>query len=350
MDTVPETIGAITPQRRKWLRQIGLMLLALLDVYAIAVLVPMIGWLLLGANSGWLVQMFTSTLPGVLLPAPIVLLIALIVRRRRLIVLSVIPALLMIVGYGGQFIPRGGTVPANTIELTVLTFNTKAVADNFDEMVAIIREADADIVLLQEFSEPAAEYFATVFADEYPYQSAHVSGVSVVGKGILSRYPLEDEEIGPNPSIPQYQRVVIRPGDAAVIVYNVHLPPPHWGLNFNAIGRNQAMTAVLARAADDTGAVIFGGDFNMSDQTDDYGRMAAYYGDSFREVGYGLGLSWPDFGQTATLLGLFPPIIRIDYVFHSASVQAVEAWVGHRSGGSDHRPLFVRLAMPRGGG
>ncbi len=350
METITEVAKSSEPPRRKWLRQIGLMCLALLDVYAIAVLVPIIGWLLLGANSGWLAQMFTSTLPGVLLPAPFVLLIALIVRRRRLLALSAIPALLLLVGYGAQFLPRGGTVPAHTVELTVLTFNTKAVADNFDEMVAIIREADADIVLLQEYSEPAAAYFAAVFADDYPYQSAHVSGLSVVGKGILSRYPLEGEEIGPNPSIPQYQRVVIRPGDAAVSVYNVHLPPPHWGFNFNTTGRNQATTAVLARAADDTGALILGGDFNMSDQTDDYGRMAAVYGDSFREVGFGLGLSWPDFGTTGTLLALFPPIIRIDYVFHSASVQAVEAWVGHRSGGSDHRPLFVRLAIPRGGG
>ncbi len=39
------------------------------------------------------------------------------------------------------------------------------------------------------------------------------------------------------------------------------------------------------------------------------------------------------------------PLARIDYVFHSEGLRAVEAHVWPTSGYSDHHPLFVQLAI-----
>jgi endonuclease/exonuclease/phosphatase (EEP) superfamily protein YafD len=37
--------------------------------------------------------------------------------------------------------------------------------------------------------------------------------------------------------------------------------------------------------------------------------------------------------------------VRLDYVFHNAHVRPLEARVWPDAGGSDHRPVLVRLAL-----
>jgi len=40
-----------------------------------------------------------------------------------------------------------------------------------------------------------------------------------------------------------------------------------------------------------------------------------------------------------------PSLVRIDYVFHSDKFTAINADVLRSTGGSDHRPLVVTLAL-----
>jgi endonuclease/exonuclease/phosphatase (EEP) superfamily protein YafD len=40
-----------------------------------------------------------------------------------------------------------------------------------------------------------------------------------------------------------------------------------------------------------------------------------------------------------------PLYTRLDYIFHSDSLIAMEALVWHTSGGSDHRPVYARFAF-----
>ena len=93
------------------------------------------------------------------------------------------------------------------------------------------------------------------------------------------------------------------------------------------------------------------GDFNMTDQSDDYWRIAARYRDTYREVGWGMGFTFPDFSMVRaipgrlSMLNFIRPMARIDYVFHNDDFQAVEAHVWPSSGGSDHRPLYAVLAL-----
>ncbi len=42
-----------------------------------------------------------------------------------------------------------------------------------------------------------------------------------------------------------------------------------------------------------------------------------------------------------------PLLLRLDYVFHNDAFQPLEARVWPESGGSDHHPLYVRLALRR---
>jgi endonuclease/exonuclease/phosphatase (EEP) superfamily protein YafD len=78
-------------------------------------------------------------------------------------------------------------------------------------------------------------------------------------------------------------------------------------------------------------------DCNLTDTSQAYARLATFMSDSFREAGWGFGHS--SFSRR-------PPFQaqRLDYVWHSDRLVALEAFVGPE-GGSDHRPVVARLAL-----
>jgi endonuclease/exonuclease/phosphatase (EEP) superfamily protein YafD len=81
-------------------------------------------------------------------------------------------------------------------------------------------------------------------------------------------------------------------------------------------------------------------DCNLTDTSQAYAQLAAFLVDSFREAGWGFGHS--SFGRRPPFLGQ-----RLDYIWHSDRLTAIEARVGP-DGGSDHRPVVVKLALRTG--
>lgn len=109
---------------------------------------------------------------------------------------------------------------------------------------------------------------------------------------------------------------------------------------------------MLDRVAHDSGPVIIVGDFNMSDQSNDYQRITTSLRDTYREIGWGLGFTFPDFSYSNAMpvelhTSFLPlrPVVRLDYVFHNDDLQAVAVKVLPTSGGSDHRPVLAQLAL-----
>jgi endonuclease/exonuclease/phosphatase (EEP) superfamily protein YafD len=105
--------------------------------------------------------------------------------------------------------------------------------------------------------------------------------------------------------------------------------------------RNRQIARLLEILEAETYPFIVAGDFNTSDQAVIYGELAGYMRDSFREAGWGLGGSWP-VSQSRGLPAFIPPLVRIDYIWHSDHFRAVEALQGPPRG-SDHLPLLVTL-------
>ena len=83
----------------------------------------------------------------------------------------------------------------------------------------------------------------------------------------------------------------------------------------------------------------------MTDMTEDYSRVARSYADTYREVGWGLGLTFPAKDIHFFVFDVPIRIARLDYVFHSEQFRAISARVWPTSGGSDHRPLYAELAL-----
>jgi vancomycin resistance protein VanJ len=172
---------------------------------------------------------------------------------------------------------------------------------------------------------------------------------------MLSRYPLTADEYWRTVSVPQsmgHQRVEIDVDSVRFTLYNVHpIHPAMTGRLFDPIPRALEITELMARAGEDDGTVVLMGDFNLTDLSEDYAHITARYGDTYWEVGWGMGFTFPDFSQPQALprflsnTTALPPFIRLDYIFHNKGVQPLEAQVWPDAAGSDHRPLYARLAL-----
>jgi endonuclease/exonuclease/phosphatase (EEP) superfamily protein YafD len=159
---------------------------------------------------------------------------------------------------------------------------------------------------------------------------------------------------------PVPQRIVIDVEGQPVAIYNAHMawpvsrphiPLPRFMNNFyitTATGfddrvRNTQIRRLLERLQTEEIPFIVGGDFNTSDYSLMHAEMSRTMTDSFIEAGYGLGGSWPN-SAARGLPSFLPPLIRIDYIWHSDEFQAVRAVQGPRLG-SDHIPLVADLVL-----
>ncbi|MBL8161208.1 MAG: endonuclease/exonuclease/phosphatase family protein [Anaerolineae bacterium] len=300
------------------------------------------------------VALLNNNLHLLLFPALILLPLCLLLRLRRVALLYALPVGFFAWNFAPYFLPHTlPSLPPDTQQISILTYNLQAEEALLDPMAAVIREADTEIVALQEMSGAAARHFERSLADAYPYRVFYPepAGGAYHGRGLLSRYPLIENHFWPvtYPIPVRLQRAVLDVNGTPVTLFNFHAPPtqPIYGGGNDPRPRAQQINDLLALAADADGALLLTGDFNTSDLDESYAAITARYRDAFREVGWGFGFTNPDWQHDNPRRGAswVPMYQRIDYVFYSAHFAAVEARVWSSSGGSDHRPLWVRLGL-----
>jgi endonuclease/exonuclease/phosphatase (EEP) superfamily protein YafD len=315
------------------------------------------GWLYAGLSLLYIVGRFTvgeqwtfievgdSLTPAILLPVCVLLPLVLLQKRWRLAAV-LLPALVMlVVHYAPFFLPDEKSVPDDALRLRILTFNIGSRVDDYPRMMALIRSVDADIVAVQELlSAPAAELSAGL-SDVYPYRALNPIDIFAGGVGIFSRYPVSDDRYLSDMSLGGQRTRIALSDMQAITLMNVHPVSPRIIGGYNSSRRSTEIDFLLGVAAQENNPVLLTGDFNLTDLTDDYGKIAPFYGDAFKDAGTGFGTTFPNLGKFARPLGLVPPLIRIDYVFFSAEWIAIDAHVLPDSAGSDHYPLFAELAL-----
>ncbi len=324
------------------------LLVVLIDLYSISVIVLLVLRLLFG-EQWWIVGLFNSLQPIALLPAPFLLIIALPLRKIRLIAQLLPTVAVLVMAYGALFVPRSQAIPPEADTVTVMTYNVLADISPSADIIDVIRDTTPDIIALQEYSANAAAVVSEELASTYPHQSARSD--ATVSQGILSRYPIVSERFWTVGGRPGYQRITVNRNGERLVVYNIHTPPPRL-IPFDARGRRSGIDDLLARLVSERNPTVVLGDFNMTDQSTDYRRLAARYPDAYREVGYGFGNTFPNFGQIDTTqrdvlapLPWIPPLLRIDYAFHNEGLRALSAEVWPQTGGSDHHPLLVTFEV-----
>lgn len=320
------------------------LVMAAINLYGAGVALYLLLRLLTGEYL-WPVALANAFTPWLLMPGFLVLAAAVLLRDRLAAALGAIPALAFIWLYGGLLIPPAGVASAEQdTRLRVMVYNVAYHSADPDQLIDAVLSQQADIVGFNELGVGQAEFLDAALADTYPYRVFYPDGVR--GKGLVSKYPII-EDSGPLSfnTFMTHQFTTIDVNGQSMRVLIAHPPRPvmRGGYYRYPDGVMADFERLIAEAT--TGApTILMGDFNSTDQTTQYGLLIdAGLSDSFREVGWGLGLTYPERGLAAGSLDL-PRAVRIDYIFHTDDFTALRAWVGP-DGGSDHRPVLADLTL-----
>ncbi len=212
-------------------------------------------------------------------------------------------------------------------ELSVASFNTWILNDKVDEVKAEIERLDADVIVLVELGPNKRVIFDQLIT-HYPYQ-AKCSDPTHCNFGILSKYPLTkigDRMIWEGPP---YIRASLGPEFGGLSIYGVHTTRfPHSRAQFTQI---KALASELSAI---TGPIVIMGDFNATP----YSRVTQ----TFAMQG--------NF-QRLTNLPTWParfalPQFSIDHIFVGSGVRQLESQNIGNSAGSDHFPIYMKLAIP----
>ena len=239
------------------------------------------------------------------------------------------------------------------VEFTVLTYNAGNWRAKPDRLVAALESMNADLIGLQELSHAQAEAIAGGLAAAYPHQAMFPGGFA--GKAVLSRFPiLRSEQLYLGPERPDLL-CEIDMGIEPLTLIAAHPPPPIVrlkGFGFHPATWAQ-IQALVALAVEKSPSILLG-DFNLIDQQQEYRYLqSAGLGDAFLEAGSGPGKTlprrlgpWKRFTTFHRLISWLPllPMLRVDYIWHTASLRALQAWVG-ADAGSDHLPVLAKFAM-----
>ena len=219
---------------------------------------------------------------------------------------------------------------------------------NWRESLAVIRDADADVICLQEIvpddSHHAPSCSIERVADDIgmPYDFAYLWGKARkrLGNATFAKDGVFEREVlraWPTPAYGLANRVAV--GDMRFQVANIHLSPM-WGpaplmfLPSECLRRIEAghLSSWAERAAD---PIVAAGDFNTFSIAPAYRRMARDWRDARRAVGHRVRPTRPTYGL---------PFV-IDHIFVRGAAETCDYTV-FPGGGSDHRAVLATLKLP----
>ncbi len=225
--------------------------------------------------------------------------------------------------------------------LRVLTYNVNYGLAGDAETMAAIRDAGADVVILQETTPSWEVAIRETLSEDYPVMAfRHSRGAG--GLAILSRFPLDEGELIDAPSgwFPAWRLVVEGPlGPVQLLA--VHLRPPVSDRGSVVSGyfttrpvRDEEITAYLGHLDPELPTII-AGDLNERN-----GRAI----ERLREAGFESALPAFQGSQHTwhwqTRVGQVTS--QLDHVVHDNRLEPLNAEV-LRTGRSDHYPVFVIL-------
>jgi len=235
---------------------------------------------------------------------------------------------------------------------TVVTFNVQGSNRELRLATEWLLEMAPDVIVLQETARGYDQRLAPLY-DVYAHED-HIEGSARV----FSRYAILEREILNIEDQPGLDalRLVLNQDGRELAVYALHFtlplnpraqfdPDTDIGLEallrYDERRRNAQIRRFLELARGESKPYVVAGDFNMSDASLIYDQVAAQMRDAWRGAGVGAGRTWP-VAEAIGLPRVIQPLLRIDYVWHSAALRPVAATVGAPIG-SDHLPVTVEF-------
>lgn len=259
-------------------------------------------------------------------------LVSLIAKAWRLAGAGALVAALLLIALWPQAFPDSGQPRAGAASISLYSANLWARNQDVDGVIASVRQADADVVVLVELGDAVAPRLDEVLTG-YPHRvmtpRLERDG-GAVRAAIASRFPLEAIPVRADELASIQARVTTPLGPVNIV--GVHLTRP-WPFQYQW-GQIRQVMALSELRNDLEGPVIVAGDFNSVSSS----RIGRQVQD---EVGLIPAPGWP-----GTWPSPAPGFLRItiDQVYHSPDL----ALTGRRLGlpmGSDHRPMVTRFTL-----
>lgn len=223
------------------------------------------------------------------------------------------------------------------------------------QLITTLHSLKLDVLALQELNHRQAALLERELAGIWPHQFTFGDGYE--GRGVFSRYPItRSEAIEISTGRPDGLVEIDLDGTTLTILVGHPRPPKLKGasLDFTFASNRQVMK--LADLAMRSAPAVLMGDFNMHVTNPVYRKLEKRgLVDAFAESGEGRQHTFPArLGNAKPRLGgrhvrfRVPPMLRLDYIWHTPDIRSVATWVG-ADVGSDHLPVVSRLAVPRAG-
>jgi endonuclease/exonuclease/phosphatase (EEP) superfamily protein YafD len=204
----------------------------------------------------------------------------------------------------------------------------------------MLRAADCDLVALQEVSEAQGPVLDRELGSSYPHSVIRANGLA--GKALFSKHPVSDpQDLLLDCGRPHLAANVDFDGRALHVII-AHLPLEHAVVSLVGPARREIDS--LASLAMGFAPSLLLGDFNKTPFSFLYRRLRRLgLEDAFQKAGSGSGFTFPVFGRYKRIP--LPPLVRIDYIWHTPDVEAIGCRTGP-DGGSDHLPVLAELEIP----
>lgn len=291
----------------------------------------------------WWLALLNTVAPYLFLPLLPLLLLALRQRRRRLALGLLLPCLLFVALSHPLLNPLKllDAPEQASAELRVMTFNLLWRNRDYPALAEAIRQAQPDVLGVQEVRTEELAALMAALGPAYPYTAIHpVQRTHTVA--LISRHPIEEVSLLPDPPLEHGLQARVRVGERRVSVVVAHLAPnnmPLWPpgafiqLTEERYARRAAQVGLLREvvAARSLPTLILC-DCNMTDTSEAYARLREVASDTFQQRGWELGHT--------LLVGGVAPVQRVDYIWHTDELQALDVFVG-AGGGSDHLPVVA---------
>jgi endonuclease/exonuclease/phosphatase (EEP) superfamily protein YafD len=223
--------------------------------------------------------------------------------------------------------------------LTLMTYNVDFANHDHAASLDAIEQADADVVLLQEITAAWRRAVEQRLAARYPHREFHLASRPAGGLAVLSKVPIQREQILPTP-LPGWfpaSRIVLATAAGPLQILHVHLRPAWDGDWFRGFMTTPPMRRKEIESywkSIESLPTIVAGDFNE----DPTGLAVAFL------EGKGL-VRAPTTGPTTWRYehsGTELLKMNIDHVMADPSLTCRDARVID-AGRSDHRPVIVTI-------
>jgi endonuclease/exonuclease/phosphatase (EEP) superfamily protein YafD len=214
--------------------------------------------------------------------------------------------------------------------LRVLSYNVFIDNKDFDAVISIITDADAEVVWLHEVSHELYAHISHRLRKDYPY--IYPDTIKTKGSILLTKMPHQIHEVNRHGYFLKHATLVM--DDRNIDVVGVHLTSPK--SNERVQSRNEQFGIVqdyITKNVRPEQLLVIAGDFNSAPWRPAFVNFSKDTG--FKHGSYEVLPSWPSFS-------IYPLSFPIDHVLtRDGLCIADKAVLG--SGGSDHYPILANL-------